>query len=105
MKMVCHFGILASDLVNLIPINQRIKQILAIGAINSPNTAKKLAKKLGNGNHLKSIYIVVSTKKILQMIANLAIKAKKALLKKLLIKDNKLQDKKITQKGFLVVGL
>jgi hypothetical protein len=45
------------------------------------------------------------TKKALQIVANLAIKAKKALFKILLIVDIKLQDKKITQKGFLVVGL
>jgi hypothetical protein len=45
------------------------------------------------------------TKKALQIIANLAINAKKALLKILLIVDIEIQDKKITQKGFLVVGL
>jgi hypothetical protein len=49
--------------------------------------------------------MTVSTKKRLQTIANLAIKAKKALLKILFIFIIDLQDKKITQKAFLVVGL
>lgn len=49
--------------------------------------------------------MTVSTKKILQIIASLAIKAKNALLKILFIFRIELQDKKITQKAFLVVGL
>jgi hypothetical protein len=82
-----------------------IKQILATGAITKPKTALKLAKKSGNLNHLYSMCITVSTKKTLQIIASRAIKAKNALLKILFILGIELQDKKITQKAFLVVVL
>jgi hypothetical protein len=44
-------------------------------------------------------------KNTLQIMANRAINAKKDLLKTLLMLLNKIQDKKITQKAFLVVGL
>jgi hypothetical protein len=87
------------------PMNHRVKQILATGDMTSPKTAMKFAKKSGNLNHLYSMCITVRTKKTLQMIANLAINAKKALLKIALIICIEVQDKKITQKGFLVVGL
>ena len=94
-----------TDLDIFIPINHSTKHILAIGDMTKPKTAKKLAKKSGNGTHLKNICIIVITKKALQIIANLAINAKKALLKILFMFDIRIQDKKITQKGFLVVGL
>ncbi len=92
-------------LVNFNPSSQIAKQILATGAISRPKTAIKLAKKSGNLNHFTSITIKESTKKTLQIMANRAINAKKDLLKRLLIVMNKIQDKKITQKAFLVVGL
>ncbi len=87
------------------PRNHNTKQILATGDISSPNTAIKLDKKSGNLNHFKSITIKERIKNILQIIANRAIKAKKVLLNIGFIYFNKIQDKKITQKAFLVVGL
>ena len=93
------------DLVSLLPTSQIIKQILATGAISSPKTAIKLARKLGNLNHFKSMIIKERTKNTLQIMANRAINAKKVLLNILFIRFNKIQDKKITQKAFLVVGL
>lgn len=104
-KIVCQLGISTIVFVSLIPISHKTKQILAIGDITNPKMAIKLAKKSGILSHLKNICITVSTNKTLHIMANLAIKAKKALLKIWFIIWIKLQDKKITQKGFLVVGL
>jgi hypothetical protein len=105
MKIVCHLGISMGCLVSFRPINQMPKQILATGAISKPKTAIKLAKKSGNLNHFTSIIIKERMKNTLQIMANRAINAKKDLLKTLLMLLNKIQDKKITQKAFLVVGL
>lgn len=105
MKIVCHLGISMVCLVSFSPINQMPKQILATGAISRPKTAIKLAKKSGNLNHFTSIIIRERMKNTLQIMANRAINAKKDLLKTLLMLLNKIQDKKITQKAFLVVGL
>ncbi len=105
MKIVCHIGISMAVLVSFNPISQMTKLILATGAISRPNTAIKLAKKSGNLNHFNSIIIKERMKNTLQIMANLAINAKKDLLKILFIISIKIQDKKITQKAFLVVGL
>jgi hypothetical protein len=64
------------------------KDIFTTGDISSPKTAMKLAKKSGILNQLSSIFIKVSTKAILQIIARRAIKAKKDLLNKLPIVMN-----------------
>jgi hypothetical protein len=104
-KIVCHLGISMDCLVNFNPISQITKHILATGAISSPKTAIKLAKKSGSLNHFTNIIIKDSIKKTLQIMAKRAINAKKDLLNRLLMIMNKIQDKKITQKAFLVVGL
>jgi hypothetical protein len=78
---------------------------LATGAISKPKTAIKLAKKSGNLNHFTSMIMREKMKNTLQIMANRAINAKKDLLKTLFMILNKIQDKKITQKAFLVVGL
>lgn len=95
-KIVCQRGISILYFFSFSPINQIVKQIFTTGDISRPKTAIKLAKKSGILNHFKSIFIKESINAILQIMANLAIKAKNDLLNKLPMSLNSLQDKKIT---------
>lgn len=103
--IVCDLGIFTDCLVNFIPNIHMPKLILATGDISRPKTAIKLAKKAGNLNHFKSIIIKLSIKNTLQIMASLAKNANTEFLKICFMGYNSLQDKKITEKGFLVVGL
>jgi hypothetical protein len=94
-KIVCQIGISMLFFLSFNAIHQMAKQILTIGDISKPRTAMKLVKKLGIGNFI-SIFMMVSTNAILQIMASRAIKAKTDLLNRFPIFMNCLQDKKIT---------
>ena len=103
--IVCQIGISILFLSSIVTIHAKAKPMLSIGATTKPKIAMKLAIKSGMANQENNIFITLNKKVRLQIMAKRAINAKRDLLKRLAIFLNCIQDKKITQKAFLVVGL